>query len=513
MLLAKSSPARFNRMRRLKCDEAKPTCLRCATFRVQCGGYSWTTASTASLPQQPSALLGLCRDASPQDREIFFTLRTMVFNDISGAFDRNFWTVDAVRAAQAYPAVWHAGLAVTALQQSLARAKTTQGGSCHYRLRAMEQYGRAVRSIINTTRQTDLTLADKEAVLLSNVLLIGFCCLQDDTNAAMAHIGNSLQIFYRWRFWDGTTNCATRGTILNTGSLVGLFRRFELQFTMTWEPSAGQTWKIQEPSAWPSLSAFTSTMDAYAEFIPLDLAFRTGYSKVQGVGVVSHPNPAPLHTIRTLLITWKAKFNAFLQSRYVRPADEECVLTLQICSAAIEISLLLSLAGNATPLSYDAFYPAHKAITGQAERLYDVVIKNRETRQSLHIPQQFSFSMSVCDQLQRVGLCRDGAVRRRAIAVLRKWPYRDGMSNPAATAAMMEAVMLFEEQGLLLNEVSRPDGCLCVLPQYICEMHRVCGASLAHIREGEGEVRLLRKLDLEGELSGRELRKKMKIYW
>lgn len=440
-------------------------------------------------------------------------MRTVVFNGISGAFDKDFWSVDAVRAAQTYPSVWHAGLALTEMYRSLDDACTMHEKRRHHQLQAMEQYGRSIRSIIDIARRVDIGIADKEAVLLSNVLLIGFCCLKNDMSAAMTHIGGSLQIFYQWRFWDDSLNPSVRSAMLNTDSLVRLYRRFELQFTTSRRPSAGLTWKLQEATLKLPTGPFASTMDAYAEFLPLSLNFLTSVVNARPDGPEYGARPPHLHESRALFRSWRAKFTALLRSRYIQRRDEECILTLEIWSAAMEISLFMERPGESRfELAFDAWRRTFEKIADLAQQLYAVITQNRGAQPPSFIPRPFSSSMSVCEPLLFFWRFRDGAMRRKMIALLRKWPYQDGSWAPGLVACFIEQATLVEEEGF---STGSPDGlgCDCVAPQYICAMHRVIRLESQYIEPGKAVLWIVRQVDRQGHLAGEQCGREISISW
>lgn len=469
-------------------------------------------ASSTKLAPQPSALVGLCRDASSQNREMFHIMRTMVFSDISGSFDRDFWSVDAVRAAQSYTSVWHAGLAVTEMYRGLYDACVMKRKQ--HQLQAMEQYGRSVRSILDIARQADISSAEKEAVLLSSILLIGYCCLVDDMPTAESHMDNSLQVFYRWCFWDNSRNHSARGTMVNTGFLTRLYRRFEFQFTTSGRPNAGSTWKLQEATLKPSAEPFVSIMDAYDEFLPLSLTFLTAIVHSKPTRLEYSPTPSHLYTTRSLFTGWKAKFTALLQSRYIKQGDEESILTLQIWSATMEISLFMDRTNDAKcELAFDAWHRTYERVAELADQLYAVVVKNSETQRHSFIAQPFSSSISVAEPLLSCWRYRNGAVRRRIIALLRKWPYQDGSWAPKMVACVIEQTMLLEEESSSTDAASCCLDCPCASPQYICALHRVVCINIQNQQPGKATLLILREIDRQHQLAGKQSGRRIPISW
>ncbi|KAJ6786158.1 hypothetical protein PWT90_00720 [Aphanocladium album] len=434
-----------------------------------------------------NSLQGLCQDANSLDKEAFHAMRSFVFIDVAGAYDKNFWIVDAVRAAQTYSAVWHAGLALTEMYRSrlYENAGLSRRRSSH--IRAMEQYGRAVRSILDVMSQPDISLADKKAVLFSSILLIGFCCLGDDKGILLAHIRNAFQIFNNWQIWESISESSTSSGIISVGSLIKQFERFEVQCVTVQLPGVSLDSKVRVR---PCSSSFESAADAYTEFLHLSLPFLTAMRDIGHAAISGEPIPENAVFCRLLFIEWKAKFAALLQAGRVEVADEECILSLQIWSITIEISLFIQRVGGAeSDLHYDAWSPSFEKQLDLAEQLYSVVTKSMTIRQPVHLLQPFAFTATATDALALVARCRIGSTRRRAVALLRKWPYRDGVGSTSLVAAIIEAKMNLEE-GFLLHGQDRPKGCECIVGQFICALHRCITHRLDRLGPERGVLRV-----------------------
>lgn len=157
---------RCDRMRHINCDENRPAFNRCITSKQHCGGYTKPVPSAPKLLRQPSSLsVGLYSNATPRDRELFFILRTVALQSVSGVFDRDFWAVDVVRAAQIYPAVWNAGLALAAMYRGLHAAVLPPNETNQHEIYAMLLYGKCMRSIIGIIGKGEVSVTDQEAVL------------------------------------------------------------------------------------------------------------------------------------------------------------------------------------------------------------------------------------------------------------------------------------------------------------------------------------------------------------
>ncbi|KAJ3495471.1 hypothetical protein NLG97_g3374 [Lecanicillium saksenae] len=458
--------------------------------------------------QQPSSLLGTCVDAKPLDRELFFFMRTTLLKRLSGSFDRDFWAVDVVRAAQTYPSVWHSGLALTAMCKSLNDANTQAVASRYNLIYALEQYGQSVRLIMDILQKADISYADKEAVLLSSILLTGVSSLRQDTPTAMTKIGTALQIYYHWRFWD-TTDLTPQSGIVNAHSLVRLFRRFESQFATSTVPRNWHASRVQETFTHVPTTPFASIVDAYSELLHIRLAIST--KAVANTLVQFNPTPELRQRGHDMFNIWKIRFQNLLQTQNVQRSDKECILTLQILSASMEIQFNISSPQDV--LAYDEWYPMFAKIVTLSERLYLIIGKNTDTTSLTFTSQTLSFSASVVESLGFVRHCRDATIRRKSICLLHKWPQQDGALFPRLIGCITEQVMLLEEAPALLQEADRPVTCHCVQRQYICAMHRVRYTVVRNKLGRIADLWLTRDVDDQAPALGAPLHGKLTLRW
>lgn len=463
-------PFGSTRQRHLKCDEAWPRCARCTRSGRECHRDASSSTSSAAggfLPRSCSPWFGLCADAAPRDRELFYILRTSALGSLAGFFDGGFWSEDAVRAAQSVPAVWHAGLAIAAECMSVA-AVSAQDGE-RRRVYAMQHYGRAMQSLVAISKKAELTYVDKEAILLSMVLLTGLSCLWKDVDTALTHIGRGIQLFRQWRIQESVLGPAMPVQLLRVRSLITLFHRFEVQYFGFFEVVAEPTFELNAAGSEAWTGSFTSIMEAYSELLTISLAMRCSHPGTKYS--THHPQPAMYAKFRGPFANWKAKFARFISSRIMTDSEMKGVLTLEIESAMTEIIISVDeVDGDVRQLAYDSWLPMFEYMMTLAERLHEQTLK--DTAHSPAFP-LFSFSLSISDPLFLFVKCRDGRLRRRAIALLRRWPQQDGLIPSEVRLARLEQLMLFEESFTMVEEGQRPVYCQCIAGTFICGWHRV----------------------------------------
>ncbi|KAI1125390.1 hypothetical protein F5Y10DRAFT_284240 [Nemania abortiva] len=170
------------KIRKVKCDEAQPNCLRCRTSGRICGGYrapplgsfSWTDL----LKVRPSTIPSSAPSCTESRSLDFF--RCIVAPALSSPLGNSFWTGPVFQLAIQEPATRHAVLAISSLYEQL--------GSFSYNSAMSGQHGIAVRYYNKALRQVATSAhLDTDTVLLMSILFTCVEFLRGDAIAAIEH--------------------------------------------------------------------------------------------------------------------------------------------------------------------------------------------------------------------------------------------------------------------------------------------------------------------------------------
>lgn len=105
------------KQRRIKCDEAHPSCRICTSSGRQCGGYaavlSQKTTSNTLVGLHLSQKLGL----QESDRRSFDFFLSWTSPRLGGAFDKDFWCRQVLQVAQVEPVILDSLLAISELYE------------------------------------------------------------------------------------------------------------------------------------------------------------------------------------------------------------------------------------------------------------------------------------------------------------------------------------------------------------------------------------------------------------
>jgi len=145
-----------------------------------------------------------------------------------------------------------------------------------------------------------------------------------------------------------------------------------------------------------------------------------------------------LHELRQ----WQSAFNP-LRLNPDR-ANQAGVVVMQPAASSIRLIIKSVIARN--ECYWDQFLPEYRAIVSLSKAFFRTLPKEASLRQE----SEFSMEMSIVPPLYVVcKYCRDGQVRREAIALMKLCPRREGIWDSGLTAKVSIFLMEVEEEGLV----------------------------------------------------------------
>lgn len=199
---------------------------------------------------------------------------------VSGPFNRRFWQIDVPRAALAYPALWHASIALAAIhlstKQGGTRPRCTASTSSRPRPRnyhyvvALEHFNKSIRHLAqalqghqgsssSSSSSGSLAYADQEMAIMTNILYIGIAAMLDDTWQLWSHWKNFVLLLESMRFGDGDP-AACRG-ILGYEDLLSIVLSLDGNSPIL--EDLPYRWRRSWAVKLPQYSSFASTTQAY----------------------------------------------------------------------------------------------------------------------------------------------------------------------------------------------------------------------------------------------------------
>ncbi|KAH8807395.1 hypothetical protein F5884DRAFT_341421 [Xylogone sp. PMI_703] len=178
------------KVRRVKCDEARPICLRCKTTGRKCDGYIDPPGVSFSWEEllriRPSSLPGI--GAGSEELRSLGFFRQVAAPNLSGPVSSSFWTYFVNQAVVAEPAVRYAVLAISSLYETFDDSVLYEGDNPASHCVAIRHYNNAIRHITTSSN------AQPETVILISALFVCIEFLLGNVEAAINHCRHGIHI-------------------------------------------------------------------------------------------------------------------------------------------------------------------------------------------------------------------------------------------------------------------------------------------------------------------------------
>ncbi|KAK0130295.1 hypothetical protein ONS96_000816 [Cadophora gregata f. sp. sojae] len=484
--------------RHLKCDESKPSCLRCLKSTGTCTGYAKvpsTRIDHRAIIARPSVLIQQPTQKAflNDEKESYFfkIFQSQTAADLSGVYKSTFWDHILIRESTHQNSVMSGIISIAALNESvksaeLARSATDsnkvawQAEAKNQREYALEQYDKAIRGMRTITTDSNSYL---RKMLISTLLVFVFETIHAQPDVAFWHamIGDRMLCSWVTEQWANRNSrrrgIASPATSILEDEILLIFCRFDTQFLTFVETRGHQvhingmrdgTPAVQEmPLVFSDLAEATTYWELVlrrsCHFImygavrtksrtlqkdtPSTLGGRTIEINAEN-SIYGSPFLVPDGFIQEQaekmndIDRWSASFHKLLANgKSASPGLREVanIALLRMTSLSIKVAVAGTTFTNET--SYDEFLPQFTEIVSLARQVTDNLLVISNNKPAYH------FHTSVVPPLFIVLLrCRDRAVRREAIEILRMQQH-DGPWDRFMIASIGSWIMEIEEQG------------------------------------------------------------------
>lgn len=190
------------RIRKVKCDEARPACQRCVSTGRFCDGYGvWGGGSQALVRSKPNTAVpvplafGLASELGSEERQYFDWFRNQTTVKLAASYLSVFWKSLLFQAGTNEPAVLHACLALSSAQKREtvffgARPEDDSGLDQQERF-SIRHYVKAIGYLSPKLSVRDKT--SRRVTLITCAVFISFELLRGHFETAQAHYENGLK--------------------------------------------------------------------------------------------------------------------------------------------------------------------------------------------------------------------------------------------------------------------------------------------------------------------------------
>lgn len=440
----------------MKCDEEKPGCQRCRTAGFACEGY----VIAPSKPQQkviltrPNLLPKPFAQAieSPlrqfrgttQDQRAFGFFCSVTAPILACHFDEDFWDYFLLQMSQAESTVWHSVLALGTLHEQGSLDDEDQRALQHRN--GLNHYNKAIARL---TKSTDPESRSAEVVLVSCIVFVCVEIVLGNIKEAMSHLQAGMQIIRSLATPGSLPSFYQSNGQLIKANIVPIFEHFN-----------GQSF-IYGRSPIPAIKKFLNRADDVPTTFPNcreAMALHTSLlSTAQqfAVTALNPPDPASdeyarllleKHNLQQNIQRWSSAAQTLIQNSELMKAERGKILQIQGSHKMASIWAINAL--NTDEMSFDALVYDFGAVVRQCRFNLNKCSKFVEEPEVSKSTKSLLRLQSISPLFVVATKCRNPAIRRQALTLLRWSPLNQGFWDSKKVVRVVERIIELEEQGL-----------------------------------------------------------------
>ncbi|KAJ5963797.1 uncharacterized protein N7479_003673 [Penicillium vulpinum] len=436
------------KIRRVKCGEEKPSCLRCSSTGRKCE-YEDREASPW-ITSAPRHALSLSQNAARRECRAFEYYFQHVSQHLAGGSDVDFWTGVVPQICRSEPVVWDAVITISALYENprqcvdfhFLRGRRNEAYLLnHAQQEALIWYSRSISGVSSQIQRGN---TDPYIALISCALFICVETIQGRMEKALELYRQGIILMLDLHAQIAHGGVSTSKAVLLKRSIAPLFLRLGTssltisgaQFSM--EPFAFVETNMS--AGFASVDSARTTISALAaEAILFEREANLHLKEVGADSAVSPEMAAKKEALQARLAEWHREYTNICQSNSSAPAvpmyPEPILLTYHAAALILVTGCL-----RQQETVFDFHFEDFVTIVEQSRLILNASAGPNGTQPP------FTFEMSVGVPLaMTVMRCRDPNIRRRALDLLRLSPPIQGFFKCAPVALLSEVLMKLEE--------------------------------------------------------------------
>ncbi|KAJ5658843.1 transcriptional regulator family: Fungal Specific TF [Penicillium longicatenatum] len=438
-------------IRRVKCGEEKPTCLRCSSTGRRCE-YKRDRVSSLdpSTPPTPGfhRPLSLSPNAGARERRAFEYYFQHAARHLAGGLKVDFWTKVIPQICRSEPAVWDGMIAISALFEHpnqcldftlLRNRRKASHGLNQIQQEALTWYSRSISTVHS---QISRGSVDQYTALISCVLFICVETIQGRMEEALQLFGQGVTLIGDLRTQRNHGKAPLSKEALLEHTIIPLFLRLGTMSLTISGTQPSEIFSLMDNNiglGFSSVEHARSTMVVLAAEVMI--FEREAVMHLRAVGANSVDTASMIarkQALQTRLLEWNEIYTDFCRNHCGPTTAVEPDPLLPIYCAAASITLTGCLTSLETV--FDAHLVDFAAIVEQATLILNV------SRRPDGSQPPFTFESGVGVPLFLTALkCRHSSLRRRALQLLRQAPPLQGFFKCAPSTLMAASFMTMEE--------------------------------------------------------------------
>ncbi|RFU28897.1 hypothetical protein B7463_g7451, partial [Scytalidium lignicola] len=454
------------KIRRVKCDETKPHCIKCTSTGRNCEGYREvpernksrsllkSLPGRAPAPRSTTALRILCTPSvdvqgSVEERRSFHYLCSRNLSDMSGNFEPSFWDHIALQLSHRYPTILRALTALGAFYEEYERGRldlisSTSDIRVSCKEYALQQYNKAVKGLLKYIASEE---SDPRVVLTSCLIFVWIELLQNNLNSGFQHLNSGLKILRDLQLsrLGGKVRTRDRDTEDILGSLNRSFIRLRIQAAVH-----GSAERDFTTSTTQELEILESIPPSFANIIEcrnvLDKELNAIFGYIRRIREIEYYSSVDMLMFTNMqrshlerLQQWQTASKALVTALELKKDQSQTsrILYLQLYYTFVNIIWKTMFAGS--EMVFDAY-------TADFETMITIASSLINSRK-VSIQPILSLDMGIIPPLFFLCLkCRVLRIRNQALALLKRAPEQEGMWHRSSVIKYCEWKIMTEEQ-------------------------------------------------------------------
>jgi Fungal Zn(2)-Cys(6) binuclear cluster domain len=452
-MISGSLSDRGSRIRRIKCDEEKPACLKCTSTGRKCDVYEQPPAWKKPDTNEPSvttegALTTLSPASLPSGNPCerlaleFFQVRTI--SQLSGYFESDLWNRYVLQLSLLEPSLYYATTALGSLHLWYTTGKSSH--SVDVPAFTFQQYNKAIHYLLRPAKPLSTVV-----ILVACYIFSCFEGLYGNYASAFRHVASGIKLLSKTiedipqtYSTDKSTSCVSSEEEQIVDKLLYHFSRLDLQaatFDSAWTPrTINQESMLKLPSTFSSLEQARLLLNVLLLRI---MEFKR--SEASG-GDSEGEGAAQIAMVRQKLqhdsVQWSNAFERWL-AETSGSLDRHHISGSRLLKVHfLAGNIMLSVPEGAKETTFDQFLPHFQSIVSEVSHL----VSSPPAEPHMELQRYFSNELGIIPALYLTGAkCRDPGVRRKAQALLTSSQRREGVWNSLLAAKVVDRIIAIEE--------------------------------------------------------------------
>ncbi|KAL4733190.1 hypothetical protein BDV11DRAFT_214128 [Aspergillus similis] len=478
------SGCRTCKVRRVKCDEQRPSCRRCLDTGRACDGYGiWGQPKPAIPLPSPVYPLRTLPGLAEEERRCLDRFRVLLTDRLTRPFGSHFWSSLVLQLSLSEPAVLHASIALTSAYDSFAPAQIREDVATVVPSPfLLTQYNYAIRALL--ANEALKSAASLRVAAVSCILFICLEILRGDLDAMEVHFAAGIKLLHQLQH-QGHRLATTTDTVLVKHDpkrfddhLIDVFARLNLQFLMLGHgPQQKEAFvpSFRYGGASYLPRRFSAVDEARQALNPILLSVIHLVKQVERLtrSTDAHPPPPSAvmlekqKTLRAAMEDWIASYDNSMRSAFASVARQQRLALLMLRTYADVAVVLLSTCFTVKETAYDAHLPVFESII---QRYSDVHSTGYPLLSDTCKPDPtFMIDTGLFSPLYFTSLkCRDHATRHQALSILRQYVHMEGPWTGPMLARVAGHVVSLEEKHFadILAKTTTSTALSIVLPEF-----------------------------------------------